>query len=393
MYFDPPTLFGVIGIVGTTAGLLLLFSWMQQRRVTALAHWGLAFVLMSCGVAVIVIRGPMTDIWSTTIAPMMTLFGYGLMWCGARTFEGRKCNYFLAGAGALIWLIACEFDGFASAMALRMRVSSAIIIVYTLLAAAEYWRARDTELMSRWPAIVVLLFHAVAFTIRIPLIEQLPFPGGTNPDNPGWFPVGAVGTLLHYLCLAFLVMNMTKERAELQQRKTALLDPLTGVANRRAFLDRGERVMRRSVAEGKPVAVLVLDLDKFKQINDTFGHHAGDRVLCGFCETVNDVLRPTDIFGRLGGEEFACLLPDVTTAEAVRIAERIRVSFEECRTSILGDTVSTVSVGVATTRDGDPDLDDLMAAADRALYQAKAKGRNRVEQIELRYATPTAAAA
>ena len=187
---------------------------------------------------------------------------------------------------------------------------------------------------------------------------------------------------------------MAKERAALQHRDSAELDPLTGVANRRAFLERGARVLQRSVTDNKPVAVLVLDLDMFKQINDTFGHQAGDRVLCNFCETVNTVLRPTDVFGRLGGEEFACVLPNVAASDAVRIAERIRMSFEECRSVVLNDEiVSTVSVGVATTQDVEPDLDDLMAAADRALYQAKARGRNRVEQIELRYLPPGAAAA
>lgn len=381
MVFDPPTLFGLIGLIGTTAGLLLLFFWLHDRSVTALALWGVAFVLVSLGSALVVMRGSAGDVWSLQVGPVLTLTGYGLMWCGARSFEGRKCNYPLALLGAGLWLIASQFDGFAEATATRMRLSSVVIVTYTLLTAAEYWRARDKELMSRWPAIVLLLVHAFLFTLRIPFVESVPFPGGTSPGNPGWIPVGAVGMLLHTFCLAFLVMSMTRERGELRQRRSAQLDPLTGVANRRGFLDRGERLLRRCLAENKPAAVLILDLDLFKQINDTFGHQAGDHVLRVFCETANAVLRPTDVFGRLGGEEFACLLPGASAAEALQVAERIRASFEDRRDSIpVQGAASTVSVGVATTLDVAPDLEELMAAADRAVYLAKANGRNRVER-------------
>jgi len=181
--------------------------------------------------------------------------------------------------------------------------------------------------------------------------------------------------------MAFLVVNMTKERAELRQRQNALVDPLTGAANRRAFLETGERVLQRTLAEGKPAAMLVLDLDLFKKINDTFGHQTGDRVLCAFCDTATATLRPQDLFGRLGGEEFACLLPGATEANALAVAERIRANFEG-RPIKFGTQVSksTVSVGVAMARGVGDDLATLLATADTALYQAKANGRNRVEQ-------------
>jgi diguanylate cyclase (GGDEF)-like protein len=187
---------------------------------------------------------------------------------------------------------------------------------------------------------------------------------------------------------------MAKERSELRHRRAAQLDSLTGVANRRAFMERAQRSLRRAVTEGRPVAVLLLDLDLFKQINDTFGHQTGDRVLCMFCDTASATLRPSDVFGRLGGEEFACLLPGASAPEALRVAERIRANFEG-REAAAGayDVVSTVSVGVATTQDIEGTLDALMAAADRALYQAKAKGRNRVERASALPTVPAPAIA
>jgi len=381
MAFDPPTLFGLSGLVGTTAGVLLLFFWLHDRRVAALALWGSAFVLVSLGSALVVTRANAADVWSSQVGPVMTLTGYGLMWCGARSFEGRSLHFPLAVLGAVVWLAAMQVDAFVGAPALRMRLSSATIVIYSLATAAEYWRARDPGLISRWPAIALLLVHAAFFALRFALVEAVPFPGGSAPADPKWVPVGAVSLLLHVVCLAFLVMNMARERAELQQRRQAHLDPLTGVANRRGFLDRGERTLRRCVADKEPAAVLIVDLDLFKQINDTLGHQAGDHVLCVFCETANTVLRPNDVFGRLGGEEFACLLPGASAAEALQVAERIRASFEDRRDSIpMRHGASTVSVGVATTLDVAADLETLMAAADRAVYLAKAKGRNRVEQ-------------
>ncbi|MGZ5853384.1 MAG: GGDEF domain-containing protein, partial [Xanthobacteraceae bacterium] len=175
--------------------------------------------------------------------------------------------------------------------------------------------------------------------------------------------------------------NMAKERAELRQRERSQVDALTRITSRRAFLDAGERVLQRALAAGQPVAVLILDLDFFKKINDTFGHQSGDRVLCAFCETASETLRPNDLFARMGGEEFACLLPGASSENALAVAERIRASFEGRRIRV-GTQVSTstVSIGVAMANNIGADLGALLAAADHALYQAKAKGRNRVEQ-------------
>jgi diguanylate cyclase (GGDEF)-like protein len=381
MHLDNTTLFVVTGFMSVVAGLLLLFSWLQDRRVTALALWGLAFICVALGQFVVMARGPVPDALAMKIGPVLALVGYGLMWCGARRFEGRQCHYHWALIGAVTFLVASQFDAFTNTPVLRIQLNSAFFAVYSLLAASEVWRGRDPGLLSRWPAMVLLLLHAIFFVVRIAFADQLPFPAGNNFVTPGWFPIGALAVLANNFCLAFLIMNMAKERAELRYRNAALVDPLTGAANRRAFFDRGERLLQRARAEGKPAAVLLLDLDLFKTINDTFGHETGDRVLCAFCNVATETLRPTDVFARLGGEEFACLLPGASAAEALRVAERVRATFEgRPAAAAIPNMPSTVSVGVATTLDVDGDLSAMLAAADRALYDAKAKGRNRVEQ-------------
>jgi diguanylate cyclase (GGDEF)-like protein len=124
------------------------------------------------------------------------------------------------------------------------------------------------------------------------------------------------------------------------------------------------------------------DLDRFKEVNDTAGHQAGDRVLRAFCDLVAGSIRPGDLFGRLGGEEFGCLLANAPMAHALHTAERLRREFAAMRLPDL-DVNPTVSVGVAMANEAGRSLPALLATADRALYRAKAEGRNRVAPAPL----------
>jgi diguanylate cyclase (GGDEF)-like protein len=382
MHIDLPTLYAMTAFATAISGLMLLFAWLQDRSSTTLAWWGGGMLLLDLGNILIVARDVIPAEISIIAGNCIQLFGYGLMWSGARSFEGRRPILLLPLAVSAGWLAACQLDFFWTDMPLRIRVSAIVISSYMMLTASEYLRPRNPELVSRWPTIFLLLLQGFAILIRVPIAEKLIFPAPPNSLTETLVPVGAAGLMLFSFALAFLVMAMAKERLGLEHKRDALIDPLTGAANRRAFFDRGERVLRRLLADGGDAAVLMLDIDQFKRINDTFGHQAGDLVLCAFCDTANRVLRPTDLLGRTGGEEFACLLPGASIAEAFTVAERIRIEFEACRLD-LGAVrpTSTVSVGVATTAEVGGSLTALMAAADRALYRAKANGRNRVETI------------
>ena len=138
--------------------------------------------------------------------------------------------------------------------------------------------------------------------------------------------------------------------------------------------------MARTRFARRPAALLLFDLDRFKSINDKFGHGAGDGVLTAFCQLATSLLRPTDLFGRIGGEEFASLLPDTTRQDALLLAERLRAAFEATTHPLAdGPLSATASVGVAISDDASSDLAGLLDVADQALYRAKAMGRNRVE--------------
>ena len=378
---DFHTLFVVTMFILAVAGLLLVFAWRQNPAIMALGLWGSAYLMGSAAMALFLASGLTPDISSLlTMANVLWITAHGIMWTAARSFEGRRTPLVWTLAGALIFIAACQFESFATSLAARMMFTSAASGIYLVLCAVEIWRASDRELVSRWPAIVLLLVNGAMFLGRVPFVHALPYPAGVLPSDPAWFPTGVFELLFFTFCMSVLLVNMAKERAELQERQHSLLDPLTGIANRRAFFEQGERLLRRTTAEGYPSALLLFDLDRFKEVNDTFGHQAGDRVLSEFCRVAQPMLRPGDLFGRFGGEEFGCLIAAVSIGEALAVAERIRTAFAAAPLD-LGSAQRrvTVSVGVAMSNEAGRGLHGLFAAADRALYRAKAKGRDRVE--------------
>jgi diguanylate cyclase (GGDEF)-like protein len=374
---DLPTLCVVAFFITVVAGLLLVFSWLQNRRAPSLALWGLGYLLGAMGPGILALRGFMPLTWSMIAAGTSLCLAYGVLWSGARTFEGRSIRLPLVFGGGMIWLAACQFDVFRASEPARVVLLSIVTAAYTLLAAREVWYGRDRELVSRWPTLALLLVHAGFLLARIPFARNIGFPPAADGLHRVALVVVVLEALFAVFCMAFLRVNMSKERAELEQRRAALTDWLTGVANRRAFFDRGEALLTRNAAERRSAALVLFDIDHFKEVNDTAGHQAGDAVLKTFAELVASAMRADDLFGRLGGEEFACLLPKTSMAETLQVSERIRRGFAATHFPGLENNV-TVSVGIAMAGEADRDLQTLLATADRALYRAKADGRNRV---------------
>jgi diguanylate cyclase (GGDEF)-like protein len=199
-----------------------------------------------------------------------------------------------------------------------------------------------------------------------------------------WLTVLSFEALLFTISIAFILLAMAKERTELRHRTAAMVDPLTGMANRRAFLHEAALLAKRHSGNPRPTAVLLIDLDHFKSINDRFGHALGDSVLEIFSAAARKSVRATDLIGRLGGEEFAALLYDTGRDKAVAVAERMRETFAEMAQDVDGRPVcATVSVGIVHSEEAVLDVSELLAQADHALYAAKERGRNRVEVASL----------
>lgn len=379
MQFDLDTLFGTTVFSSAVAGGLLLLTWLQNRNVVALALWGTGFALGAGGLALITLRGVIPDLWSIVVGNAVLVAAYGIGWLGARKFEDRPLIVPVALAGAAVWLLACTIGAVYASPPARAALVAVIVVVYLLLSAWEFYRTRHAALMSRWPIVVILLVHAAIFSLRVPLAGT--WADAVEEKSPlSWHVAVVLEAMLAGFCIAYLLGSMARERIVLKFQSDALVDPLTGVPNRRAFFEQGERLLRRVLHSGQPVAVLALDLDRFKTINDTFGHQAGDRVLIAFSEAATASLRPGDLFGRIGGEEFACILPNASREGAALVGERIRKRFAATTVTIGGtDVTATVSVGGAVADGAEQALADLVADADKALYRAKANGRDRVE--------------
>lgn len=174
---------------------------------------------------------------------------------------------------------------------------------------------------------------------------------------------------------------MVHDRMMAQAEDASNYDFLTGALSRRAFVEAGRKELKRFARNGLKFTMLIFDVDHFKQINDTYGHASGDEVLINIVAEVNKLLRTSDHFGRIGGEEFALLLPETDEIQAPAIAERVRHALDRRAPAVLDSEqhtlrpTYTVSIGFAVV-DHAECLEDLMARADAALYDAKTAGRN-----------------
>jgi diguanylate cyclase (GGDEF)-like protein len=375
MSLDISTLYLVATLVAALLGVMLLFFG-RQEHIAALNWWGAAYILGAASVS-------LWTLASTALGEMLSLalnaFGFiacGMVWNAARVFHGRKSNWPGIVLGALAWVAAITTLLPADA-ALRMTIGAGIVAVYAALTANELWGERRRKLQKRWPAVAVPVLHGFVLMLPI-LLGDFLRPDDDNFSTSIWVTAFAIELVLYAVGTVFIIFMLVSERTVSVHKTAASIDPLTGMFNRRGFAEATSRMIEREANAGRPVTVMIFDIDHFKSINDRFGHPAGDEILKLFAAVVTNTLRFTDLSGRIGGEEFAALLP-CSMEEALIAAERVREAFAGSGIAVDDAPVdTTVSVGVA----GGPaftELDVLLAAADTALYQAKRGGRNRVQ--------------
>ena len=186
-------------------------------------------------------------------------------------------------------------------------------------------------------------------------------------------------TILYSMGTTIFMVMMCKERVELGLIKAANVDALTGIANRSALFENAARLLKRCQQAGSPFSLIMFDLDHFKVINDTLGHQSGDRILQAFANIARDALRPSDLVGRYGGEEFAVVLPGATIETAYVIAERVRQAFARNYRFFDGQPLNATVSGGIVSASPSATLEMIFDAADKAMYAAKNAGRNRVE--------------
>jgi diguanylate cyclase (GGDEF)-like protein len=377
MSLDTVTLYLVATMVAAMLGAMLLFFG-RQDNIPALKWWGVAYLLGAASVALWTLASPMLGPMLSLALNAVGFVACGMVWNASRVFHGRKPNLPGLVLGALAW-IAAVMTLAPGASAMRMTIGAAIVAVYAALTATELWSERRRTLQQRWPAVVVPVLHGFVLMLPILLGDLL-----YRHDDFGssiWVTVFAIELVLYAVGTVFVIFMLVSDRTVTAHKNAASMDPLTGMFNRRGFAEATSRVIEREASAGRPVTVMIFDIDHFKSINDRFGHPAGDEILKLFSTIVINTLRISDLSGRIGGEEFAALLP-CSLEEGVVAAERVREAFES--SGIVDDNGAvdtTVSIGVAGGPAG-TELEVLLAAADTALYQAKRGGRNRVEAAE-----------
>ena len=378
MSFDTSTLYLFATMVaGMLGAMLLLFG--KQENIPALKWWGTAYLLGAASVAIWTIGG---DRLGEPLLLALHATGFvacGMVWNASRVFHGRKPNLLGLLLGAIVWV------GAVLAMpslnpAMRLIVGAMIVAVYAGLTASELWSERRRTMQKRWPTIAVPVMHGCVLALPI-LLGSLLRPHDETFTRSIWVTAFSVELILYAIGTVFVIFMLVSDREVTVHKTAASVDPLSGMLNRRGFTEACNQLIEREAAAGRPVTVLIFDIDHFKSINDRFGHPAGDEILKLFSTVVISNLRINDLSGRIGGEEFAALLA-CPLEEGVIVAERVREAFEASNIVCeQGPVDTTVSIGVAGGPAG-TELEVLLAAADTALYQAKRSGRNRVEAAE-----------
>lgn len=369
---DGPTIVFTTTLTLVTLGLMLIYNSTPRRGDPSVRFWGLALLLGAMASWGFHKRGEWEDIWTIDAANALVIFAYGLLWCGIRLFANRRILYGIALAGPVLWLAACQIAPFYDSATARITLSSTLNAGYLIAASWELIRLREA-LSSKIPLVGFFLLHAAITLARLPAAAFRTLAADTNLFHTPWVMASALESSVFHIASCFLLLSLAKERSEHRLQRLAALDSLTEISNRRDFMGEAARLLRKARRAGKPCAVLMIDLDHFKKINDESGHQAGDEVLRSVAMVMKANVKPADLCGRIGGEEFACLLMDCTLDEALGVAERLRRAVSDMIPRV------TISIGCAST-DHHPlaDLDTLIAVSDRALYASKNAGRNRV---------------
>jgi len=378
MSFDNSTLYLFATMVAGMLGAMLIFFG-RQENVPALKWWGAAYLLGAASVAIWTVGGARLGEPMVLALNAVGFVACGMVWNAARVFLGRKPNLPGLVFGAIAWIGASvalpSLDS-----ATRLTLGAAIVAIYASLTASELWTERRRAMQKRWLTIVVPAIHGCVLMLPI-LLGSLLRPHDDTFTSSIWVTAFSIELVLYAIGTVFVIFMLVSDRAVTVHKTAASIDPLSGMFNRRGFSEACSRVIEREANAGRPVTVMIFDIDHFKGINDRFGHPAGDEILKLFSAVVVNSLRISDLSGRIGGEEFAALLP-CPLEEGVVAAERVREAFEAsgivCEE---GKVDTTVSIGVAGGPAG-TELEVLLAAADTALYQAKRGGRNRVEAAE-----------
>ncbi|WP_411035797.1 GGDEF domain-containing protein [Shinella sp. BYT-45] len=362
----------------------MLQVWLTDRRHAAAGYWCLAMWVGSFCTLLFTLRPFGFPLVTVGLGNGLASLAYALMWAGFRVFDRRTVYPLVVLGGPLLWTVAyLGLPPVAQDVNVRIVLTSAIVSTYSAWIGVDVWRGRrDEHLPTRTMSAIFFLTHGLIYSLRIPMAIVSPAALGNGTAYSAWFALFSLELFAHTILAAVAMLVLIKERGEALYRQASRTDVLTGIANRGSFLDD----VQARLAGRAQGTLMIFDLDRFKAVNDTYGHVAGDTVLTGFSARVSSRLEEGMLFCRFGGEEFALFAPRHDIERAQAFAEMLRRDVAAMSVSCEGREIGvSVSIGLADAATFGADFDRLHSAADRALYAAKEAGRDRVVR-----ATPAA---
>lgn len=382
-------LVGIALILGTLA-VVQLFAFASRRSERALLLWGAGNLVCTIGVILVVLRGSIPDLLSIVAANSMIIAGLLIYWSGMRVEAGQRPLPAVVVAFAVVTVLLLGVPSPVSeSLVARIAVVSAAIAAISTLIGLAAWRSDPSgESMVARGVTAIFVAHAAVFVYRIvAVVPPSPIKDFLLPnDLQALILVASSALLLAGNVGALLMVNDRLHRAVTH---AAAHDWLTGTLNREALQETAERLIGRARLAGETIGVLLIDLDHFKRINDTFGHPAGDQVLRRVADALAGALRPNDLIGRFGGEEFCVVLPGADVDRAEEIANRLREAVRAVEPYDPAAPIHiTISAGATIVGPDEADLDAAVRRADVALYRAKHLGRDRVVPEPVALSTP-----
>ena len=348
-----------------------------RREVAGVGHWAGGLVCLVGAGTLFMSRGLLPDSVALPAANTCLMWGIGLSMVGTRRFYGEPAGWaifhaaWLLELAAILWWLLAEPN-----FPRRAAAFSFFVAIFYVDQLRLVWRNRTRHFTTAFFGVLlaVQVLNVVtrgvgALAINADAADMLKHSALANT----YLALANFMSLL--MTVAFLMLATRRLQKILEQRSTH--DPLTGVLNRRGFLQFFNRVLARQQRAELPLALMEIDLDHFKAINDQHGHAQGDKVLVHVASVIMCAARQCDYVARFGGEEFVVLLPETTLPQAQQLAQRIQAQLRDSQAP--GLPSCTVSIGIASQQAAGESLDSLLSRADAALYCAKANGRNRAE--------------
>lgn len=374
----------IVATLLASAGMTLWERKTRPERRGTLETCAVGYLVLAAGCVVATARSYMPGISGAALSNLVILSGYMLVLDGVAAVGGRRHRALSLGllvVMAAVWALA----GPRWPETVWLYASGVPIVIVCALTAWEAWRAAPLQhLRSRKVLVAVLAFHGLVYALRVTVL-----PLAALRYGPALVAVSSTITMyagvLYSVVLPMAMLAVVREEADAGLVRLAQTDHLTNLGNRRWFFAQGGTTL--ALVPGV-AALLAFDIDHFKSINDRFGHATGDEVIASFARILRETVGTKALLARIGGEEFAALLPGCDAADARRIGNAVIAEFADSAVlSRSGVAVSaTVSVGLAerfgspgTQASGESAVAALLAEADAALYRAKAKGRNRIE--------------